>query len=849
MTPVCTNKFEEGALRLKTIILLLIHWQMLITMPVFAGSSDIFIISSLPDTVISHTDTLDQSLEKQIKYNARDSIRYEAEGQKIILFGEAQVDYSGTSLTAGYIEIDNKKNTITAQGLPDSTGKMTELPVFKDAENEMRCDKIIYNTKTKKGKIYGVLTKQADLLVYGEVIKKDTNNVMYIKNAKCIPCEFEDANFYFRATKAKVIPDDKIVTGPIFVEVATIKTPLGLPFGFFPNVKNKSKAGVIIPYLGASPGQGFFMQNGGVYFPVNEKMDMQLTGDIYSSGSWAIRTTNNYRIRYKYSGSLGLEFKEIRTGEKEIPYTENAALGVQKFRNFSIQWSHQQDGKSRPNDHFGASVNIQSGLNSKYNAISSAQYLTNTFYSNVNYNHSFVSSPLAFMRNSNLSLNARHNQNTQTRQMEITLPELTYVFNRVFPFKNEGHTHQNWLDKLGVSYLLESRSNLKGADTIIFKPGSLDSVQYGIRHNIPISTNFNLLKYFTLTPQVNFISVMYGKTIERKYVADSGQVYTNNVQGFKTGVDANFSANLSTKIFGDYFFKTKRLKQIRHFIIPTAGFSYHPDMTKYGTGGFKTYIDSLGQENYYSIFERSIYGGSTAAESGMLSMNLSNNLEAKVRQKTDSGFVYRKMALIQNLSMSGSYNLAAADYKWSMLSVTGRNRVWKNIDLLVGASFDPYALDSTGKRSKKLLYENGTQLARFTTGSLAANAGFNPQLFRKENTGQANSGSWSLNMSYNLTYRVAEGHMPESITQALNFNGNAEITKKWKLNFNSGFDFKTKNLSYTYFSLYRDLRCWEAHIDWVPFGFNKRYSVTISLKSPSLSSVRIPRSRAWYDNL
>ena len=801
-----------------------------------------------PDTLRTQTDTLpDETIDSQIKYSARDSIRYEDEGQKIFLFGEAVVEYGTTTLQAELMIIDNKKNIITAEGVADSTGNRIGNPQFRDGENEMSAVKIIYSTKTKKGKIYGVLTKQAEMLVYGESIKKDSNNVLYIKNAKCIPCEYEDAKMYFRATKAKVIPDDKVITGPIFLEVATIKTPLGLPFGFFPNVKNKSKGGILIPYIGQSPNQGFFLQNGGFYFPVNDKLDLTVTGDIYSVGSWALRTQNNYNIRYRFNGILSLEYKEINLGQKEIPLYSGGSLfqnpnGFQKLKNFSINWIHNQDGKNKPNERFSANVHIQSGLNNRYNPQSAAQYITNTFYSNINYSHSF--------RNSSLSVNARHNQNAITRDMEISFPELTFNINRFFPFKNELHSRQNVLDKIGINYLLEAKSFLNQKDSVFFREESLNRIQYGMRHSLPISTNFNLLKYFTVTPSANFSSVMYYKTAAFHYDSLTNQAIQDTIEGFKTGVDANFSTNISTKLFGDYYFKTKRLKQIRHFIIPTAGFTYHPDMTDPKYGFYKDVLsDSVKQTmTKYSIFQNGIYGGPAGAEAGLITMNLNNNLEAKVRQKTDSGYTFKKIVLLQNLSINASYNLAAKEYNWSIISVTGRTRIWKNIDLLGSGNFDPYSLDSTGARSTITEYKANGVISRFVGANLAVNTSFNPDLFVKPGKPRPN-GNWNLSVSYNLAFIRPTIKSSELITQAISFYGNIDVTKNWSFMVNSGFDVKTKSITFTSFNIRRDLRCWVANIEWVPFGFYKRYSISFNLKTSALSNLKIPRTRQWYDNL
>ncbi|HEY1038037.1 MAG TPA: putative LPS assembly protein LptD [Bacteroidia bacterium] len=798
--------------------------------------------TTVKDSLKNRVDTLNQDMiEEEIKYNARDSIRFEVKDQKIYLYGEAVVEFSGRTLQASYIEIDNKNSLVTASGTKDSTGKLVGNPIFKDQENEMRCEKIIYNTKTKKGKIFGVFTQQAEMIIYGEIIKKDSNNVLYIQNAKCIPCEYEDAVFYFRATKAKVMPDDKIVTGPVFVEVAGMQTPVGLPFGYFPNVKNKSKAGIIIPTFGESPDQGFFLQNGGLYLPINSRMDMEIRGDIYSIGSYALFTTNRYLKRYKYNGILNLGYKEIVRGNKEIPFEKNNALGFQRLKNFSVNWVHTQDSKRKPNERFSANVNVQSALNNKYNPESSAHYLTNTFFSNISYGYTF--------KNSALALNARHNQNTQSRMVEVSFPEVTFNTVRFFPFKNENRSKQNFLDKIGISYTAEAKSFLRAADSVFFKDSTLNKIQYGLRHTVPISTNLNVLKYFTLTPAINLSAVNYMSYSEYHYDSTLYRAVLDTMKGFKTGFDANFSANLTTKLFGDYYFKGKHLKQIRHFIIPTVGINYHPKLDSDKLGFYKmVQTDSMGRTRQYSIFEQGIYGGPLGPEGGNLVYGLNNNIEAKYRQKSDSGFVDKKITLLQNLGINGSYSMSEKEMQWSQISITMRTRVWKNIDLMGGTVLDPYAVNMMGKRINLFYYYDKKLPFRYVSSQLAANAAFNPQLFLKP--GQKARGNWNLNLTYNILFMKNYNETiktPTKPSQQFNFSGNVDVTTKWKVGFSSGYDFTTRKISYTSFNVFRDLRCWEARIDWVPFGPNQRYQVGINLKTSSLRDVKIPKKRNWYD--
>jgi len=793
-----------------------------------------------PDSQIVKVDTLTKDVfDDEINYSARDSIRFETDSQKIYLFGAAMVEYGDVSLKADLIEIDNKNNLVTANGVIDSTGKLVGTPEFKDKDNEMRSEKIIYNTKTKKGKIYGVYTKQADMIIYGEQIKKDSNNVLYIKNAKCIPCEFEDSKFYFRAKKAKIIPDDKIVTGPLFVEISNVPTPFGLPFGYFPNVKNKSKAGILIPFYGESPGLGFFLKDGGFFIPINDRLNTQFRGDIYTQGSWGLRNQTDYYVRYKYAGNVSVGYSIFNMGEKEIPSS------FSQRKDFFIRWVHTQDMKNKPNVRFSANVNAGSSKYNQLNNMNTAQYLTNTFQSNINYSRSF--------KYSNLSVNARHNQNTLTKDVEVTFPELTFNVNRFFPFKNETRSKQNWIDKIGVSYLFESKAFLREKDSLFFKEQSVNKIQYGARHTLPISTNINLLKYFTLSPAANFSSVMYYKTIRKVWDPLTETLVQDTVEAVKTSLDASFSANLATQLYGDYVFrKAKRLKQIRHAIIPSAGVSYHPDLINPNYGFYKNVqYDTLGNTQNYSIFENGIYGGPNGIESGVLNFNINNSLEAKIRKFDDSSFTDRKVPLLQNLSISGSYVISAKQYNWSLLSVTGRTRIWKNIDLLFGSAFDPYSLDSLGRRQSKTEWTENQVVARFVTGNLAVNANFSRDMFKKAdaNAAVSSNNGWMLNTTYNLQFARPGLKQTEFFTQTLNFNGDVSVTKNWRIGFNSGWDFTAKNFSYTSFSVYRDLRCWEARVEWVPFGFNKRYTISFNLKSSALRDVKIPRTRQWFDNL
>ncbi len=825
-----------------------------------------------PDTTKSKTDTIrknidtlsaggdEASIESPVDYEAEDSIRLEAENKKAYLYGNATVHYQDFDLKAAYIEIDNKSNLITAIGVPDSNGVIKGSPEFKQGKDQMKCDKIIYNIKTKKGKIFGISTKQNEFFIHGQAVKKDTNNIMSIKKMKCIPCEFEDARIYFRASKAKIIPNDKIVTGPLFVEVSNIPTPLGLPFGFFPNVSiDASKAGILMPSYGYSQSQGFYLQNMGYFIPVSNKLQVFLYGNIYSNGSWAINTSSphnmfNYKVNYKYSGSFNLAFSQNVTGiSEDNPKfgTTRDANALTKINNFRVTWSHTQDNRYDPTIRFSASVNAGSSGFGKYNNQNQANYLQSSLNSNIAFTKTF--------RSSMLTINARSNQTLQTNDIEIDAPQLTYMVNRMFPFKNQAHTTQTWLDKMYIDYTLQSQATVKTKDSLLLKPATLDSIKYGLYQRIPIGTNINLLKYFTLNPQATFQQYTNFQTIDREYDAQTKHVNTFIKRGPALAFDQSYQVNLTTKVYGDYIFNSKLLKQIRHQIIPTIGFVFHPDMQN-NYPFFKQVSDSNRVTTKYSRFQNGLFGGPSGPESGALTFNINNTLDAKVRKKTDTSITYQKVAILQMLSIGGSYDFAAAKNKLSLINVSARTTLLKNIvGVLFTSVFDPYELNKYGNRSDTLLASASKKIARFTTCNFSVNGTLtNAKIKSLANSKQP----FSIGINYNLTFVkggiISSGNpenpsstttTPNAYTQNLTAIFSMKPTPNWKFDITTGYDFKLNNISYTRFTIYRDLRCWEARITWVPFGYSKQYMLTFNLKVNSLRDIKIPKQKLWQDNL
>jgi len=808
-------------------------------------------------TVVTPADTVVKSvgtggaLKSKVHYSANDSTRFDIAIQKVYLFGSAQVEYEDIVLKAQYIELDLKNNIVFAKGGKDSLGKPFGTPLFSESGQEFSADSMTYNFKTKKGRISEVVTKQGDGFIHGAVVKKDTGDVYYIKHGLYTTCELKHPHYFIKAEKLKVIPEDKIITGPAYLVLGDVPTPLAVPFGYFPNKKGRT-SGILIPTYGESEALGFFLKDGGYYFGISDNFDLALRGDIYSFGSWGLKTNSNYVKRYKYNGNVSINYSNILLGEKELPTSSVS-------KDFFVRWAHNQDGKARPGSRFSANVNAGSSTYNTFNSYSNYNpnlFLTNTFQSNIAYARTW--------QRSNLSVNARHSQNTINKKVDLSLPEVTYSVNRFYPFKGKNRVTAKWYDKIGISAVANAKNDISTYDSLLFKPNVVQKMNNGLTTSVPISTSFNILNYFNLNPSFTTTTRTYYKTLNKTYNPDTRLIETDTVNGFRNSLDYIASASLSTKLYGMYVFPRARIKAIRHVITPSLSASYRPDYSSSKYGYFQTVRDSSGNLQQYSIFQNGIYGGPSAGKSGLINYSINNNLEAKAKSKNDTDNTDRKITLIESFSVSQSYNLAADNFQWSVINMNARTRLFKSLDITAGAALDPYQVNEVGTRIEKFTWDKDNSIGRLTSANLSL--GTNLRNIKKETVKKESSKGteaeldyinanpdayidfnvpWSLNMYYNLQY--AKPQLTETVSQSFSFSGDVSITAKWKAGFNSGFDLKTSKFTYTSLNIYRDLHCWEMAFSWVPFGERQSYSVTINVKSPVLQDLKLNKKKDWYD--
>lgn len=818
--------------------------------------SVILLPSSKIDTILSK-----DAIESRVDYEALDSMKIDMVTEKVYLYGSAQVNYEDIQLNADYIELDLKNNTVFADGRPDSTGEMAGLPVFKEGTQEYDAERIRYNFDSKKGKITSVRTQEGEGFIKGNEVKKSGTDVMYIKNGYYTTCNLDEPHFSLATAKLKIIPGDKIITGPTVLKIDNIPTPLGLPFGFFPNKKGRS-SGIVIPTYGDSRALGFFLRNGGFYWGISENFDAKITGDIYSLGSWGSALTTRYKKRYKYNGNVNISYTKRKEGFEELPtYSE--------VNNMFLRWNHAQDSKAKPGSRFSANVNLGSSSNFRNNINSfSNDYLTNTFQSSISYTNSFPTKPF------NLTLSARHSQNTQSEQFNINLPDVSFNFSRQFPFKNFGKIGNEWWRSIYKNFGLSLRSEATNRLTVqenklrLSEFGDLtQEFKNGIRHSIPLSTSFKLLKHATVSPSMSFSETWILSSI-RKSVNGDGTVVRDTIIGFERAAAASFNAALNTKLYSLYQYKKGKIAAIRHVMTPSVSFSFQPEISD----GIQRYTDTSGIVNKYSIFEGSIYGTPSRTRSGRVGFGLINNLEMKVRTDKDSTGL-KKIKLLENLGFSTSYNLSADSLNWAPISANGRTRIGKFLSFQFNGTLDPYGFvtDSLGRQSRvnRSAKETQDEWLRLTNGSVA----FNFRLTGKGKDGKKPNNApkkskyatddelehinanldqyidfnipWSLNVSYNIRYSKPTN--TSNVTQTLNFNGDLSLTDNWKIGATSGWDFTNNDFSYTSLNINRDLHCWQLAVNWIPFGPRQSYNITLNVKSAVLQDLKLNRRRDFYD--
>ncbi len=848
------------------------------------------------DSLLANIRFSQDSLEAEVDYGSQDSMALDNVNQKVFLWGKAYANYKTISLKADYIVIDLENSIATASGLPDSTGRMAGLPEFADGDQEFQADSMRYNFQTRKGIVYDVTTLQNDVVVRGsrskfvsgQQVPGDTtrvNDVVYSEGAIFTTCTADHPHYGIRSNKQKVVPNKLVVVGPSNLEIMSVPTPLWLPFGFFPITKGRS-TGLLFPSdYEYSPTWGFGLRDVGWFFPLGDHFNLAVRSNLYLKGRWGVTVSSDYRKRYKYNGAISLGYEKL--------IQEDAEGNLTRPTSFLFSWRHQQDRSAHPSISLGGSINLQSNnyrqrvFNDAQNVLGSQQ-----LNSNFSFNKVWQDKPLSF------SAAFSHSQNSLTRQVNLTFPNLQFLTQTLYPLKRKERSGQEkWYETVTLRYTADARTSFTTTDTTLFTQQMFENGQYGMRQTATSGTSFKLFQYFNLNPSVNYEEVWYFNTLRKEFdptvefevdtifnadrsdftidttFTSYGQVNDFRRFGFESFRRFSSSMSLNTQLFGTLQFRKGWLRGLRHVAKISTSLNYAPGysddldyirFTKFDV----RFPDSLQQ---YSIFQGGIYGApQLTGQQFSLGYSINNIFEAKIRKDTAD----QKIKLFDNLVVNGNYNFSADSLNWSPVSINGTARFFKGVTTFSTLiRFDPYALaaDSRGnfQRIDRFYFNENGKFLRFSDANLRFNTsltvakireifqGTPEQYVENVNQNQPRNQSekpedflslfenFSINhnfvMGWNTDPRTGKPVFDLSIN-SLNVQGSIALTPNWRINIgNFGYDFVRNDFSYPSLGFSRDLHCWEMGMNAQPT--RGTYSFYIQVKPGTLGFIRLPYQR------
>ena len=843
------------------------------------------------------------SLEKPAFSTARDSIvEVFSNGHRLIYYyGDVTVTYQDMKLTAELMEFDMNTSTVYAKGILDTlTGEWKGRPVMTQGNKTYDMQEVKYNFNTRKSYITNLITTEDDGLLHGRNVKMMPDQSINMTKGKYTVCDADHPHYWLELELAKVMtkPSQKTVFGPAHLVVEDVHLPfVGLPFGFIPKRPDRA-TGMLMPTFGEEQTRGFYLKDAGMYFVFGDYFDLSVTGDVYSLGSWALDVNSRYKVNYKFNGGFTFNYSNDQAGEKGTPEFFQTS-------NFGVKWNHTQDSKAHPGTTFSASVNFSSPSNSKYNSHSVNEALQNQISSSISWGHNWNGK-------FNLSINGLHSQNSRDSSYTFTLPNVTFSMSTIYPLKRKNRVgKERFYEKLSIGYntSFQNKINFKASEFDLSDPKFLNKFSNGMAHNFSIGLpNFQLFKYISVNPSVSYSQNWFFRASDYAYNPDTGKVEQQESKAFNHfGITQNYSGGVSasTRIYGTFNFgKHHKIQAIRHVISPSLSMSFSPEKGTYANG-YRTlnYTDPTGAEKAYeyNIYSGQMYSAPGKGQSATASLSIGNNLEAKVRDFADTtGNGSKKVKLIDQLSFNTGYNFLADSLKMNTISASMSTNLFNKINISASAGFDPYAIDSQGKRYDKFAIMRGQGLARLTNASMSASYSISGKGHIEGNdgtkTGEGGSSSgggsgaqgaanayqriyyhpitgeyipggwvyyanpdvpWSLSfsgqVSYNRSYRYdsvkALLEKKDNYTATLSFNGNIKLTPKMNITMSSGYDFVAKKITTSQLSATYDLHCFNISVSWVPTGTWKSYSFRIAANAAALADIlRFKKSDSYWDN-
>lgn len=794
-----------------------------------------------------------KDIDKPIYYSAKDSIYTDLIEKKVHLYNEATVDNGEVKIEAGYIMIDLDSNEVYARYSYDKDSNRVQLPKFTDGAEQIEAASIRYNFDTKKGFIKEVAIQQDENYLYMEVAKRHNNDEIHFLKGRFTTCDLEEPHYHFQLSKAVMIPNKRIVSGPMNLWVQGVPTFIGLPFAIIPQVEEKSR-GFMFPQIVPLSQYGFGFQDLGYYLPINDKLQTTFFGSLYSRGSWGLRNKTDYAVRYKFKGQFNAGFQQFRSG---FPDNFNR-------NKLSVNWQHYMDSKANPYWNFNANVNFVSDNNNQ-NTLDplSTTYFNNTLNSDINIKRSFPGKPIT----SGLKLSLK--QNSISQNIAVTAPTLNVNVTRFFPFKKLIRK-TNALSRIGMTYSFEGKNQSSFGDSLL-SDGNFNAIadrfQNGVKQNVNMQTTIGLFKNtWKISPQIAYSNIMNFQQTVKSYDTTANATVIDTVQRFGQANTLSITGQITTALYSYYRFIGKNQPLMRHVLTPTFSFTYIPALNK---NLFITDSVGSGQTQVtYSPFERSVYNVSTSRDQALINFGFNNTFELKRKSDKDTLTGFKKTRLIEALTINGSYDLLKDSMNLSDIRLNLRVKPVQWLNIVANANFSPYAWnDTTGSTLGQYAVNTNGKLGRFTSSNFTTTVTFTSKEGRKELDKATDNmtSHWNADYEYyllhpeyvvnfNIPWKISFSHvytlahntntttyLSERYTavQTLMMNGDISFTKRWKLVGRINMDLKGQKVTNARFSLTRDMHCWSLAFHWTPIGGNKSFLFSIRSTSNLLKDAKI----------
>ncbi|MGY8922896.1 MAG: putative LPS assembly protein LptD [Flavobacteriales bacterium] len=811
----------------------------------------------------------------KVKYTAKDCVRINRKENKLILYNEAELYYQDIELRAGIIILDYKTNEVNA-GRIKIDSNLVQYPFFKQGGDEINPDSIRFNFDTQKALIWNSKSGQNGMDIFAALTKKENDSVYYIKDARVSTAgklvggdDEEGIDYYFKVRKGKITPGGKIITGPTNMFIANVPTPVGIPFAYFPSSQTK-ESGFIIPSIGESNLRGYYVQNGGYYLALSDYFDFTAIADYYTNGSYGFRGDSQYNKKYKFRGNFSVRYENLINEARGLPDYSKSTV-------FNVRWSHSKDQKSSPNSTFSASVNFGSSdyYRQSVNQLNSPNFLNNNLSSSISYSKSFPDYPRV-----NISLTTAMSQNSQSKVVNLTLPTFQATMERIYPFAPKDGAKKGIFQNINFQYTGRAENRIITTEEALFGPDMFTNAKRGMKHSIPLSTNFKLLKYLSFSTSVNYDEIWTQNTVKfNDFSPEINSVVKDTINKIGAFRQYGLSASMGTTIYGTVNFgEGKKIESIRHTLRPSISYSNRPSFEQY----YDTYIvDAEGNSAEYTRYQNSLFGIPGRSLSNNMGITLGNNFEAKVRDKDSTATGPKKVVLLNNFNIATSHNFAADSLRWSPLRMSTALSLFKNkMSINMGGTFDPYTLNENNIRINTYNIASGGGLLRLTSANVNLNYSFsstefeNPDKEEDRNQTEATSSGgrdddlfgraedftdrrmnegnsapapkypsyrskipWDLKLAYSLTYNNSRNQR-DFTNNSLMFSGNVDLTPMWKVGLSSGYDFNGKGFTYTQLRFNRDLKSWRLNFSWVPFSDRASWNFFIGIKSGLLSDIK-----------